>query len=275
MSQRKTRKRNVIGEHHPQKEISMRINLTPKRWFWIVLLTLLAACAPSLPTPTETPFPTATSTPLPLTFTPAPEIKFGSATPLPTLLTIVPTPNPTQMAQQEEIKRVVQAYFEIHYRALSISPPKDFQQSGFGDLVSDVPEAKEFLKAEMSKLALETKYAELNGSRYVDYEFFLDFSNFNIDSAGQSATVLVVEDNAIVSENAVRGNPANPLVAQFSGLKHTITLHNEQGQWRIISDYYNDFLWRTMRQKEKTPEEMLNMLNTMHPPTEPVLTTTP
>ena len=106
------------------------------------------------------------------------------------IVTLIPTRTPVivpsgqsksvSSQQQEKLKSVIQAYFEIRYRALSVSQPYGFRLDSFGDLVSDRADAKNFLDAELGKLALETKYAELSHSRYVDYKFFLDFSNFSM-----------------------------------------------------------------------------------------------
>ncbi len=171
--------------------------------------------------------------------------------------------------EQEELKTAIQAYFEMRYRALSASRLYSFQPDGFGDLVSDEADAKAFLDAELGKLALEIKYAELNRSRYVDYKYLLNFNNFTMDASTQLVTVSVVEDNETISENSAKGNPANPHVAQMGGLKHTIVMRKEQGKWKIVSDHYNDFLWRTLRQKGKSTNEMLNMLNTVEAPPVP------
>jgi hypothetical protein len=183
---------------------------------------------------------------------------------------ITPTPitdpnnqgKPVSPEQQKALKAVIQSYFEIRYNALSTSHPHGFRLDGFGDLVSSGPDAKAFLDAELGKLALEIKYAELNRSRYVEYKYFLDFTNFSMDTATQLVTVSVVENNEFISENSAKGNPANPHVAQMSGLKHMIILRKEQSQWRIVSDYYNDFLWRTLRRTGKTADEILDRLNT-------------
>ena len=167
---------------------------------------------------------------------------------------------------QEAVKSVIQAYFGIRYSALNASQPHGFRLDGFGDLVSEEPDAKAFLNAELGKLAVETRYAELNGSRYVDYKYFLDFRNFNLDPATQLVTVSLVEGKDFVSENSARGDPTKPLVAHMSGLDHTIVLRKEADQWKIVSDSYNDFLWRTLRRTGKSTEEMLNRLNTMEAP---------
>jgi hypothetical protein len=62
---------------------------------------------------------------------------------------------------------------------------------GFGNLISNQPEANAFLDAELGKLAVEIKHAELNRLRYVDYEFFLDYKDIAIDGSTQTATVLL------------------------------------------------------------------------------------
>jgi len=173
---------------------------------------------------------------------------------------------PVSEEQQEELKAVIQAYFEIRYSALSNSHPYGFRLDGFGNLVSIEPDGKVFLDAELGKLAVQIKYAELNRSRYVDYKYFLDFSSFTMNAVSQLITALVVENSETISENSAANDLANPHVAQMSGLKHTIILRKEQGQWKIVSDYYNDFLWRTLRRTGKSTEEMLNMLNTVEMP---------
>ncbi len=192
------------------------------------------------------------------------------------IVTITPTGTPStnpsgegepiSAKDQEELKAVIQAYFEIRYSVLSILQPYGFRPFGFGALVSDEPDAKSFLNAELGKLALEIKYAEFNHSRYVDYKYFLDFSNFNMDPFTQLVAASVVEGNEIIYEISAETNPTNPPVARMSGLKHTIVLRKEQDQWKIVSDQYNDFLWRTLRQTGKSTEEMLNNLNMMETP---------
>jgi hypothetical protein len=42
---------------------------------------------------------------------------------------------PVSAEQQEELKAVIQAYFEVCYHARSISQPHGFRLNGFGDLV--------------------------------------------------------------------------------------------------------------------------------------------
>lgn len=48
---------------------------------------------------------------------------------------------------------------------------EDFQETGFGDFVSESSDAKDFQITEMAKLDLESKYYELNKLRYAEYNY--------------------------------------------------------------------------------------------------------
>ncbi|MCZ7666520.1 MAG: hypothetical protein M5U34_04475 [Chloroflexi bacterium] len=64
--------------------------------------------------------------------------------------------------QQDKIKSIIQSYFDIRYQAMNT-----LKFDGFGNLVSDIPDAAVFLETESGKLAVEIKHAELNHLRYV------------------------------------------------------------------------------------------------------------
>ena len=225
-----------------------------------LLVIILTSCAPiAKPTPTKLLVQTDTFTPvLTSKLSPIPAI----ASPLPTQLTIVPTLNPTQAKQQTEIKGVIQVYFDIHYRALSVSPPEDFPEAGFGDLVSDGPDAKDFLATEMGKLAVERKHYELNKLRYVEYEYSLTYKDIIVDASAKMATVLLGELFEVIRESAVEANPEDPHISR-GGLSHEIVLRNEQGEWKIVSHTYKDALWRTLRKPESTIDEILRSIEIM------------
>lgn len=211
-------------------------------FMFVLLLAFGTLTSPAQAGMTEPVYPTPTGTPSALPGNPSES--------LPTL----------SIEEQNELKKVIHSYFELRYQALSVVQPNGFKLGNFGNLVSEESDGKSFLDAELGKLALEIKYAELNRSRYVTYKYFLDIGNITIDVAIQLATVSVVESNETISEISAEHSPEKPTIAQMSGLKHTIVLRKEQDQWQIVSDDYNDFLWRTMRQKGKSAEEMLSRL---------------
>jgi hypothetical protein len=182
-------------------------------------------------------------------------------TPIPTSTPIFdPTPQgePVSPEQQEELKGIIEAYFEIRYQALSVSKPDGFQLDRIGDLVSTEPNAKAFLHAELGKLAVGIKHAELNHIRSAKYNYFLEFRNIAVDSSAQLATVSVVEESDFVDEISMEFSPEDPFVSHTYNLEHTIVLRREPSQWKIISDDYTDYLWRMLRQTGISTDEILN-----------------
>ena len=210
----------------------------------MLLSIILAACAPAMA-------PDSTESSIPAAITPSP---------LPTQLTLPVTLDPAQAEQQEEIKSVIQAYFDLRYQALSVSPPEDFQANGFGDLVSARSDAKDFLVTEMAKLAVERKWIELNRFRYAKYEYSLKYKNIVIDAPAQIATVSLLEDFTIITEGAMERNPEKPNITR-GDQTHEIVLYNEQGQWKIVSDIYWDAWWRSYRKPGMFTDEILSKIN--------------
>ena len=198
--------------------------------------------------------------------TPAQANKAGLATPLVTEMNLTQPDGSSGVTaskkQQKEIKKVIQKYFEIHYRALSVSPPEGFQEAGFGDLVSDGPDARDFLVTEMGKLAVEIKHYELNKLRYVEYEYSLNYKDIVVDASTEMATVSLGELFEVIRESAVEANPEDPHVS-MGGLSHEIVLRNEQGEWKIVSHTYKDALWRTLRKPGSTTDEILHSIEIM------------
>lgn len=221
----------------------------------VLLFIILTSCMSAVrPTSVETPFQTDTFTHV-QAFTLTPVLATGLP-PQPTV-----TPNPTQAKQQEGIKSVIQAYFEIRYRLLSVSPLADFQQNGFGDLVSNGADAKDFLVTEMAKLAVERKWYELNNLRYAKYTYSLKYKDIVIDTSAQTAVISLLEYFEIICERAMENNPENPQACAIGDLTHEIVLHNEQGQWKIVSDVYWDSWWRQFRKPGASTDEILDSIN--------------
>lgn len=157
--------------------------------------------------------------------------------------------------EQDNIKKTIRAYFDIRYQALST-----LQIGDFGDLVSSAPEAESFLNSEMDKLTIEMEHARLNHLAYARYQYSLDFKNVTIDEPSQTASVTLTEQRDVVYQISMELDPANPIVSHAFGLVHTMALHKEDGQWKLVSDEYADYLWRLLRKTGKSAEEMLAVM---------------
>lgn len=218
----------------------------PRRYLWIVLLAFLSAWGKqTVIQPTQTSIPPASS-PTP---TSTVEVVFITVTPS----TLPPEPTiPVFTPEQEVLKTVIQSYFDVRYLMFN-----SLQVDGFDDLVSDKPDAKDFLDAELGKLAVQIKHRRLNNLRYVNYKYFLDYRNIVVDSSTQVVTISLIEGNEVIYELSAKANPEAPIVSHLSGIEHTIILREEDGQWKIVSDYYNDYLWRMLRQSGTSTDEML------------------
>ncbi len=166
-----------------------------------------------------------------------------------------------EIPKQEEIKSVIKDYFEIHYQALSISPPEDFQETGFGDLVSDGPDAKDFLVTEMAKLAVEIKHHELRKLRYTDYDYSLDFLDIVVEDTELIANVHLRENFVIFCELFVVNNSEDQPICAEGDLTHAIFLRNEQRGWKIVSDAYWDSWWKQFRAPGASKDEVLNAIH--------------
>ena len=171
--------------------------------------------------------------------------------------------NPETVASEvpDEIKNTIQAYFALRYQLLSVSPPADIQQDVFGELVSSGDEAKDFLATETAKLAVERKWYELNKLRYAKYEYSLKYTDISFDATAQMVTVSLHEYFEIICEKAMDNNSQNPSACAIGELTHEIVLHNENNQWKIISDTYWDSWWRQFRKPGLSINEILQNIN--------------
>ncbi|MDQ3004732.1 MAG: amidase domain-containing protein, partial [Chloroflexota bacterium] len=97
--------------------------------------------------------------------------------------------------------------------------------------------------------------------RYAQYQYFLEFRNIVVDASGKTATVIVVDENEVIYDLYQQLRPENPPLSHRYNVEHTIVLHKKEDQWKLVSDAYNDYLWRVLRGSGKTPEEILNDLN--------------
>jgi len=155
---------------------------------------------------------------------------------------------------EEKIKNIIDSYFQIRYESFSTLKLGDFE-----GLVSEQPDARIWLDQELSKLKVELRHVELNNLRYMDYKFFLNFKEISIDN-GETAFVNVLISHDVVREVSLDLNPDNPNISHLYNLEHKITLHQENGRWKITSDDYTDYLWRMLRKNDTPIDEVLQTM---------------
>jgi hypothetical protein len=236
----------------------------------VTALFILAACMNNAArTSTPVQIPTRTDPPATATTTMSAgfaaliytEIPFSTpvllnATPLP--ITGTPTllpPGDPNFNEQEEIREVIRSYFDLRHQAFST-----FRLDGFDRVISNRPDATAFWELESSKLRVELKHAELNGFRHAAYEYFLYDENIAMDLANHRASVSVSLRQNVIDEYSVLISPGEPHMSSMWGEDHTIVLLKEDGKWKIISDTYNDFLWRGFRNSGTSFVDMLQRM---------------
>lgn len=152
--------------------------------------------------------------------------------------------------EEELVKTTVQAYFEARYRTFSTLQLEDFSK-----IVDGTAEGNSFWDPELDKLNIEIYHAKLHHLRYVQYEYFLDFRKVTIDTSAQLATVSVVEGHDVIFEASA------PVVSNMRNRPHTISLRKANGTWMIVSDIYEDYLWRVIKTAGYSKEELMRSID--------------
>jgi hypothetical protein len=145
----------------------------------------------------------------------APEATFSFSTPFGT--TPLPVTNASQplatndpnFIEQEHIRKVIRAYFDLRHKSFSI-----LRLESFDGLLSRSPKAIAFWERESSKLRVQLKYAGLSGGRFVKYEYFLSDEKIFIDSASQAATVFVSLRHNVIYEISALLTLREPVVSR-------------------------------------------------------------
>lgn len=68
----------------------------------------------------------------------------------------------------------------------------------------------------------------------------------------------LVEGHDVIFEISEQINKGDPIVSSMRNLQHTVYLHQENGMWKIITDDYEDYLWRLLRTTGLSKEELLH-----------------
>ena len=159
---------------------------------------------------------------------------------------------------EEEIKirEVILDYFDRRYDSRMNN-----QLANFSELTDGSPQADDFLKSESDKLEIEIYNAKTHHLRYIQYKYILDFKEVSIDEENNSAIVALTEGHNVVFEISKMIDKKEPVISKMRNLAHTIILNKTQGRWKIISDNYDDQLWRMIRASNLSKEEIFTMID--------------
>jgi len=154
------------------------------------------------------------------------------------------------ITEREMVKTTVQAYFEARYRTFS-----NLQLEDFSKMVDRTAEGKSFWDPELDKLNIEIYHAQVYHLRYVQYKYYLDFREITVDTSTQSAAVSVVEGHDVIFE------VSDPVVSKMRNRLHKISMKKENGAWMIVSDVYEDYLWRVIKKTGYSKEELMHSID--------------
>jgi len=147
---------------------------------------------------------------------------------------------------QNQVISLIENYFTVRYKTI-----QDLELKDFSSMIADTTKGNSFFKAENEKLEIEIYHGKIYQLGYLDFEFFLDFEKISISRDGMTAIVDVIEGHDVVFEISA------PQISSMRNLNHKITLQNINGDWKITSDIYDDYLWRMLRSTEKSKAEIL------------------
>lgn len=151
--------------------------------------------------------------------------------------------------EEAAIEAQIDAYIKLKYETMHTLVPQDFSS-----LVGDSREAKSFLQSEMEKRKIELYHARLNQLRYIQYDYSLSIQDIVFNPSLDRAVVKLIENHDIVFEISA------PIVSSMRNLSHEIKLEKQQGKWRIVDDFYEDYLWQLLNTTQMTQEEMFQVI---------------
>ncbi len=131
-------------------------------------------------------------------------------------------------------------------------------------MTDNSPQSDSFLSSESDKLNIEIQHAKMNKLGYAKYKYFLNFTEMLVDTSSQTALVSLLEGHDVVFEISKEISQSQPVVSTMRNLKHTIALRKVQGQWKIITDDYEDYLWRLLKSTKISTDELLRSLEETH-----------
>jgi hypothetical protein len=156
------------------------------------------------------------------------------------------------LIEQEQIKATIHDYFDMRYHTLSTLETGDLNS-----LFENFNKGISYPMQEKDKMEIELHHAKLYLLGYSEYKYFLDYKDISIDIASQTAIVSLLEGHDVVFEISQEISKDKPIVSSMRNLHHRIGLQKHNGVWQIVSDDYEDYLWRLIKATGLTKDTYL------------------
>lgn len=165
-------------------------------------------------------------------------------------------------SDEEAIHNLLSEYFEMRYAIFKpgfLHP----QPASLARFVAGSPRAQAFLAAEQDKLEIQQAHAQKMGLTYAEYSFDLEYLSIERDEVTDLVTVELLESSEIVY--SLNASEEEPVVTRSGNLLHTLVLVESQTGWQILSDTYEDYLWRMLNASEESKQDWMKSISLLEP----------
>jgi hypothetical protein len=159
-------------------------------------------------------------------------------------------------ADKEKIQEVINKYFDLRYQSRAKNQVADLHE-----VIDGSAQASYFNNSEIEKLEVEVHNAKLHDLGFVQYKYILNYKSITFEKDNLSAAVSLIEGHDVIFEISAMVSKTDPVVSKMYGLEHTIILRKSQTGWKIVSDQYNDYLWRMIRATNISKDALLQSID--------------
>lgn len=152
---------------------------------------------------------------------------------------------------KEQVSKAIDSYFELRYLLFS-EQNKSVNTDAFEKIINNK------LISEKERLNIELDHAILYNLLYQDYKFILNFQSFEFSEDLTTVVVRVLESHEVVFTATA------PIISKMWGKPHIIELKANEDTWEVISDDYNDYLWRLIEFSGLSSIEFSNSMHMNH-----------
>lgn len=121
--------------------------------------------------------------------------------------------------EENEIKKAVENYFELRYRALSTIP-----SANANNIAEQFSVDSPHIKPELDKLEVEIQHAKQYHLRYSTYNLILEFTEISYNPITQLVSVSVIEGHDVIFEISEELSTTDPVISSMRNLQHVFEM---------------------------------------------------